>query len=63
MYVLDGIKVPCVEYLHDMNSIPLDSMFIGRYVLPKSCLDCYDTRYVLLLAIMEQNAETVFDGM
>ena len=46
-----------------MNSIPLDSRFIGRYVLPKSCLDCYDTRYVLLLAIMKQNAETVFDGM
>ena len=55
--------MPCVENLHDMNSIPLDSRFIGRYVLPKSCLDCCDTRYVLLLAIMQQNAETVFDGM
>ena len=54
--------MPCVEYLHDMNSIPLDSRFIGRYVMPKSCLDYYDTRYVLLLAILQQNAEIVFDG-
>ena len=50
--------MPCVENLHDMNSIALDSRFIGRYVPIAEIvsLDCCDTRYV-------QNAETVFDGM